>query len=159
MKKKLKVKKAFLGKMMKAAPAQAKRVLPSKPLINLFKPQQPTPPRPMQQPLPSKPLINLFKPQPSPGFTPIGVFDKPLVNAVGPKQTGTGQAISTNLAGDYLGYLNGGTGGPRPGVQPLPAAPGPLGGQVTQPVPAMKKGGMVRGQGAAIRGTKFKGIF
>jgi hypothetical protein len=57
------------------------------------------------------------------------------------------------------------------GVQPLPAAPGPLGGQLTQsapmqqqaapaqPVPAMKKGGMVRGQGAAIRGTKFKGIF
>ncbi len=36
---------------------------------------------------------------------------------------------------------------------------GPQQAAPVQPVPAMKKGGMVRGQGAAIRGTKFKGIF
>ena len=52
------------------------------------------------------------------------------------------------------------------GVQPLPAAPGPLGGSVTQPapmqqqaapvqpVPAMKKGGIVRGGRAEIKGTR-----
>ena len=72
MKKKLKVQKAFSGKMMRAAPAQGRRVIgPQKPLTNLFKPQQvlPRPPAGPPQTVPGpdgtpirNPIFNIINP-------------------------------------------------------------------------------------------------
>jgi hypothetical protein len=141
MKKKLKVKKAFLGMMAKSI----RRGTPiRKKITNIF-PRGPK----------ASTIINPVRP---------GTVINP-VRQPGMYQPG-GPPRDPNMFS---------TTPPRPniqfGVQPLPAAPGPLGGQVTQPapmqqqaapvqpIPAMKKGGMIRGQGIAIRGTKFKGIF
>jgi hypothetical protein len=146
MKKKLKVKKAFAGKMMKAAPAQARRVIvPQRPILG----------RPPTRSLIPSTVVNPVRP----GMQQQGLQ---IINGV--KQLPDPSTIGSNIV-------------PRP-MQPSsqidPSSPRSLpfasaaGPQQTpmqqqaapvQPVPAMKKGGMVRGQGAAIRGTKFKGIF
>ena len=70
--------------------------------------------------------------------------------------------------GGYNMLHGGNLGMARPDLQPLPAAPGPLGGQLklTQPAPmqqqaapaqrvsTMKKGGIVRGGRSEIKGTR-----
>ena len=170
MKKKLKVKKAFLGMMAKSI----RRGTPiRKKITNIF-PRGPK----------ASTIINPVRP---PGTVPgsgAGIVKPGQINPFGPGGLPIGgfgnQSGITPVRGQILPSKPRdpnmfSTTPPRPniqfGVQPLPAAPGPLGGQVTQPapmqqqaapvqpIPAMKKGGMVRGQGAAIRGTKFKGIF
>jgi hypothetical protein len=83
--------------------------------------------------------------QPSSQIDPNSPRSLPFASAVGPSMQGVGD--------------------PRLGAATIPGNPlqmqmrGPQQAAPVQPVPAMKKGGMVRGQGAAIRGTKFKGIF
>jgi hypothetical protein len=164
MKKKLKVKKAFLGMMAKSirrgTPIRKKitNIFPRGPkastIINPVRPgtvinpvRQPgmyqpggpprdpnmfstTPPRPMQ----SSSQINPNSPR-----------SLPFASAVGPSMQGVGDP--------RLGAAT------IPGNQAQMQMRDPTQAAPVQPVPAMKKGGMVRGQGAAIRGTKFKGIF
>jgi hypothetical protein len=168
MKKKLKVKKAALGSMMKAANKMVRPVKQPRPI-----PVKQPRPIPVKQPLPSPvkqtgPSIQLGigpggQPLPSPGM-------QQPANSFG----GLADAILRQQ--------------PRPGVQPfptipavsgplgstaLPSAPGPLGGQfklthdiVRSPAPmqqqaapaqrvsTMKKGGIVRGGRSEIKGTR-----
>ena len=217
MKKKLKVKKAALGSMMKAATAQGKKVikpgflgLPPRPPgtvpgsgAGIVKPGQINPFGPGGLPiggygnqsgitpvrgqiLPSKPrdpnMYSTTPPRPGtqqPNPNLQNIFNK--FGGTGPKQTQPQPGVQPLIPRDY-GYGSGpimgtrpdGTpqnmhpaaSGIRPGVQPLPASPGPLGGQLTQPapmqqqaapvqpVPAMKKGGVVRGGRAETKGTR-----
>jgi hypothetical protein len=157
MKKKLKVKKAFAGKMMKAAPAQARRVIaPQRPILG----------RPPTRRLIPSTVVNPVRPgmQPSSQIDPNSPRSLPFASAVGPQQPLSN--IQNILSGS-------GTGGGKP-LQPLPSPiidrrqqPNPSGNifgimsqrppqsqQPVQPVPAMKKGGIVRGGRAETKGTR-----
>ena len=163
MKKKLKVKKAFAGKMMKAAPAQARRVIgPQKPLTNLFKPQQVLPRPPGTVPgsgggtvLPGQ--INPFKPGGSqqPGIKqPIprdpgygsGPMQQPGSSVFGPR--GPRQIQQPGFIGDGPprdpNFFS--TTPPRPGMFDQAIGPGikqpftPQAGAITNPI--RQPGGM-----------------
>jgi hypothetical protein len=123
-----------------------RRPIGGRPRIN-FNPNTINPIRPgMQQPI--KNLSNMGPINVSPfNSTPVGVRGGmgPLPNNLGATQQPVGDPRrgAAFIPGNRMQEMMRG---------PQQAAP-------VQPVPAMKKGGMVRGQGAAIRGTKFKGIF
>jgi hypothetical protein len=154
MKKKLKVKKAFAGKMMRAAPAQARRVI--RPGFTLPKGGLP---RPINFP---PELINPVRPGvQQQGLAGFVLSKDPNMFSTTPPRPGT--VIDPGRQPGI--YQQGGpprdpnmfsTTPPRPdiqfGVQPLPAAPGF--GAPMQPVPAMKKGGAVRGGRAEIKGLR-----
>jgi hypothetical protein len=169
MKKKLKVKKAFAGKMMRAATAQGKRVINPgrRPIINFGGPRGPkssavvNPVRPGMQPssdmiLPAMvgatpqpikniggmgPLPNNLGPiQPSSQIAPNSPRSLPFASAVGPSMQGVGDPRlgATTIPGNQLQMQMRG---------PQQAAP-------VQPVPAMKKGGMVRGGRKETKGLR-----
>lgn len=168
MKKKLKVQKAFRGKIIRSAVKQ-----PSKPLINLFKPQQPRPGVPQRDPN----MFSTTPPRPTYGTRPDGTRQlihpaaggiRPGVQPLPPMQPSSQIDPSSPRSLPFasaVGPSMQGVGDPRLGAATIPGNQaqmqmrGPTQAAPVQPVPAMKKGGMVRGQGAAIRGTKFKGIF
>jgi hypothetical protein len=173
MKKKLKVKKAFLGMM-------AKSIRPGTPIrkkiTNIF-PKGPRPitnfggprPRPSTVINPVRPgmqqsslqIINGVKQLPDPStigsnMVPRSMQPSSQIDPNSPRSLPFASAVGPSMQG---------VGDPRLGAATIPGNPlqmqmrGPQQAAPVQPVPAMKKGGMVRGQGAAIRGTKFKGIF
>jgi len=146
MKKKLKVKKAALGKIIR-------RSIPT-----------PTPPRP---------ITNFGGPRPRPGVQQEVQVINGIKQLVDVPQRDPNMFLTTPPTRDprsvpfasAVGPSMQGVGDPRLGAATIPGNQlqmqmrGPTQAAPVQPVPAMKKGGMVRGQGAAIRGTKFKGIF
>jgi len=148
MKKKLKVKKAFLGMM-------AKSIRPGTPIrkkiTNIF-PKGP------------RPITNFGGPRPRPStvINPVrpGMQQSSLQIINGVKQLPDPSTIGSNMVPRSM-QPSSQIDPNSPRSLPFASAVGPSMQQAApvQPVPAMKKGGMVRGQGAAIRGTKFKGIF
>jgi hypothetical protein len=186
MKKKLKVEKASFGKIMKVATAQGKKVIgPQRPILG----RPPTigpkssavvnPVRPgggilgniaeyMKQVI--KPGSLGLPPRP-PGTVPgsgAGTVLPGQINPFGPGGLpigGYGSQQPGRQSVSVATPIGGGVGDPRLGAATIPGNQAqmqmrnPTQAAPVQPVPAMKKGGMVRGQGAAIRGTKFKGIF
>jgi hypothetical protein len=169
MKKKLKVKKAFAGKMMRAAPAQERRVI--KPVRGQLLPSKPRDPN-MFSSTPPRP--GMIQPLPSPGMqqpAPVGLGEYALRQQ--PAPGGLGGQINPGMSPGASSALNDlmKRYGQQPGMaQPLPAAPGPLGGPApqggdrfvnlkqqaapVQPVPAMKKGGVVRGGRKETKGLR-----
>ncbi len=162
MKKKLKVKKAFLGMMAKSI-RQGTPI--RKKITNIF----PKGPRPSTIINPVRPgmqqqelqIINGVKQLPDPSTIGSNMVPRPMqpssqIDPNSPRSLPFASAVGPSMQG---------VGDPRLGAATIPGNPlqmqmrGPQQAAPVQPVPAMKKGGMVRGQGAAIRGTKFKGIF
>ena len=147
MKKKLKVEKAFFGKMMKAATAQGKKVI--KPGFLGLPPRPPgtVPGSGAGIVLPGQ--INPF----GPGGLPIGGY--------GSQQPG----IMQQPIPRDPGYGSGPIGFPKGpiNVSPFNSTPGGVRGPTqaapVQPVPAMKKGGAVRGVRIALRGAKKATIY
>jgi hypothetical protein len=92
--------------------------------------------------------------QPSPGFTPLSGLGNPISQEVA-QQTGFGLGPRPNNFGPMQGV-----GDPRLGAATLPGnvlqmqMRGPQQAAPAQPVPAMKKGGVVRGGRAEIKGTR-----
>jgi hypothetical protein len=191
MKKKLKVKKAFLGMMAKSirrgTPIRKKitNIFPRGPkastIINPVRPPGTVPGSGAGIVKPGQ--INPF----GPGGLPIGGYGNPvrqpgmyqpggpprdpnMFSTTPPRPMQSSSQINPNSPrslpfASAVGPSMQGVGDPRLGAATIPGNQAqmqmrdPTQAAPVQPVPAMKKGGMVRGQGAAIRGTKFKGIF
>jgi hypothetical protein len=183
MKKKLKVKKAFRGSAIQARRMVKPGTRPTmggspRPGMQLPRPINVNPnliydkPRQLTQPALGSSVLgggrpinvnpNLIYDKPRPGMQqsqqPAPVMIQPAVVGASPVRGGMGPRPNN------FGPMQG-VGDPRRGAAFIPGNSmqemmrGPQQAAPVQPVPAMKKGGMVRGQGAAIRGTKFKGIF
>jgi hypothetical protein len=138
-------------------------VQPYKPIGPEFGPRdQPLPPmQPSSQIDPNSPRNIIFaNPSQTGGGKPFG----PPINISSANSTPVGVRGGMGPRPNNFGPMQG-VGDPRLGAATIPGNQlqmqmrGPQQAAPVQPVPAMKKGGMVRGQGAAIRGTKFKGIF
>ena len=164
MKKKLKVKKAFLGKFFGRRGASG-RLIPRPGMQPRGGPPQMVPGpdgTPIRNPIfglinPVRPgmqqqglqIINGVKQLPDPSTIGSNMVPRPMqpssqINPNSPRSLPFASAVGPTMS--------------RPPVMPNPSI-GAAQAAPVQPVPAMKKGGMVRGQGIAIKGTKFKGIF